>query len=47
MTINPARGGTIAMELELVFGHAWGRGARPPAGEFRIEPGAIGRIGRT
>ena len=38
--------GRIAMELELVYGHAWGRGARPPAGEFRIEPGAIGKFGR-
>ena len=40
-------GGRIAMELELVFGHAWGRGARPPAGEYRIEPGAIGRTRKS
>lgn len=36
--------GRKELGLELVFGHAWGRGARPPAGEIRIEPGAIGRF---
>lgn len=35
--------GLFAIELELVFGHAWGSGPRPAAGEFRVEPGAIGR----
>ena len=35
--------GLFAIELELVFGHAWGSGPRPEAGEFRVEPGAIGR----
>jgi malonyl-CoA O-methyltransferase len=38
--------GRITIDLELVFGHAWGRGARPRAGEVRIEPGAIGRFER-
>ncbi len=35
--------GRPGIELELVYGHAWGSGPRPPAGEFRVEPGAIGR----
>lgn len=34
-------GGTLEVELELVYGHAWGAGPRPPAGEFHFEPGAI------
>ena len=39
--------GQFALELELVFGHAWGSGQRPRAGEFRVEPGAIGRRHRA
>ncbi len=35
--------GRIAIELELVFGHAWGSGPRPDAGEFRVDPGTIER----
>lgn len=38
--------GRFAIELELVFGHAWGSGPSPAMGEFRVEPGAIGRRGR-
>lgn len=38
--------GRLAIELELVFGHAWGSGPRPVVGEFRVEPGTIGRRGR-
>lgn len=38
--------GPLAVELELVYGHAWGVGPRPAAGEFLIEPNAIGRPGR-
>lgn len=38
--------GLFAIELELVFGHAWGSGPRPAVGEFRVEPGAIGRRAR-
>ncbi|MBT8100477.1 MAG: class I SAM-dependent methyltransferase, partial [Gammaproteobacteria bacterium] len=38
--------GLFAIELELVFGHAWGSGPRPAAGEYRLEPGAIGRRAR-
>ena len=29
--------------LELVFGHAWGGGPPNPPGEYRLEPGSIGR----
>lgn len=35
--------GKLAVELELVYGHAWGAGPRPPAGEFHVVPGAITR----
>lgn len=38
-----ATNGRLAIELELVFGHAWGRGARLPAGEFRVDAGSIGK----
>jgi len=33
----------VSLELELVYGHAWGRGPGMPAGEFHVEPGAIAR----
>lgn len=35
--------GRFAVDLELVFGHAWGSGPRPDAGVVHVEPGAIGR----
>ena len=35
--------GRIAIELELVFGHAWGSGPRPDVGEFHVDLSAIGR----
>lgn len=38
--------GSLACRLELVFGHAWGSGPAPAAGEFRIDPGRIGRRSR-
>jgi malonyl-CoA O-methyltransferase len=31
------------VELELVYGHCWGRGATSSNGEIRIDPGQIGR----
>lgn len=36
----------LAMKLELVFGHAFGSGPRPPAGEYRVAPDKIGLRGR-
>lgn len=33
----------LSVGLELVFGHAWGAGPRRPAGDFSVEPAAIGR----
>jgi malonyl-CoA O-methyltransferase len=39
----PAGKATIELELELVYGHCWGSGRRPRAGEVRIDPGRIGR----
>jgi malonyl-CoA O-methyltransferase len=33
----------ITITLELVFGHAWGGGPPAKAGEFLVEPRAIGR----
>ena len=35
--------GILRLRLELVYGHAWGGGALPVAGEFRLAPGDIGR----
>ena len=41
------RDGGYAADIELVYGHAWGTGPRPEAGEFRIDANAIGhRPGR-
>jgi malonyl-CoA O-methyltransferase len=37
------RDGGFAAEIELVYGHAWGTGPRPDAGEFRVDANAIGR----
>lgn len=31
----------IRIELELVFGHAWGSGARPAGGDVHIDPASI------
>jgi malonyl-CoA O-methyltransferase len=28
--------GRLAVTVELIFGHAWGRGPRPPRGEIRV-----------
>lgn len=35
--------GGVELDLELVYGHCFGAGARPAPGDIRIEPGAIGR----
>jgi malonyl-CoA O-methyltransferase len=34
-------GGTLGVELELVYGHCWGSGQARSDGEVRIAPGAI------
>ncbi len=31
------------LDFELVYGHCWGAGQRPGSGEFRVDPGQIGR----
>jgi len=33
----------LSLRLELVYGHAWGGGPRPPEGEFHIDPARIVR----
>ena len=38
--------GDLEIRLELVYGHAWGTGRRSQPGEYRIEPGSIGRLDR-
>jgi malonyl-CoA O-methyltransferase len=38
-----ATDGVIELKLELVYGHAFGRGAPATPGEFRFAPGDIGR----
>ncbi|MDH3338049.1 MAG: methyltransferase domain-containing protein [Gammaproteobacteria bacterium] len=35
--------GLLTFDLELIYGHCWGPGARSPAGEFRIDPKRISR----
>ena len=35
--------GVLSFRLELVYGHAWSAGPRPPEGEFRFDPALISR----
>lgn len=35
--------GLLSLDLELVYGHCWGPGARSPAGEYRIDATRIRR----
>ena len=35
------RDGLLELELELVYGHAWGHGPRQPAGEYAIDAAQI------
>jgi len=35
--------GVLRLELELIYGHAWGGGPVPPHGEFHLDPAQIGR----
>ncbi len=37
------QGGTLSIELELIYGHAWGDGPPQAPGEFRVDPSQIGR----
>jgi malonyl-CoA O-methyltransferase len=37
------RDGLLRLELELVYGHCWGAGPRPRAGEAHVDAAAIGR----
>jgi malonyl-CoA O-methyltransferase len=41
-----SREGALHLELELVFGHAWGGGPVPERGEFRLDVSQIGRRSR-
>ena len=38
-----AKNGALSLNLELVYGHAWGGGPQLPAGEFRLDPATISR----
>lgn len=40
---NNCDGGVLPLQLELIFGHAWGGGPRPTPGEFRLDVSRIGR----
>lgn len=37
----PGTSGQVALDLELVYGHCWGGGARKGPGDFRIDAGRI------
>ena len=37
------QGGSLSIELELIYGHAWGDGPLQSPGEFRVDPSEIGR----
>jgi len=39
--VAAAENGALALNLELVYGHAWGGGPRLPAGEIRLDPASI------
>jgi malonyl-CoA O-methyltransferase len=32
-----------SVDFEIIYGHCWGCGARPDAGEYRLDPAQIGR----
>ncbi len=36
-------GGLMTLDLELIYGHCWGPGARSPAGEYRVDAKRISR----
>ena len=38
---TPGTSGQVALDLELVYGHCWGGGARNGPGDFRIDAGRI------
>lgn len=40
------RNGLLELKLEIVYGHAWGSGPRPSAGEYRVEAAQIKRRNR-
>jgi malonyl-CoA O-methyltransferase len=39
----PADAQISSVAFEIVYGHCWGPGARPGAGEYRLDPAQIGR----
>jgi len=41
------RDGQLPLDLELVYGHAWGAGPRPQPGEYHLEPTSITRRQRA
>lgn len=41
--LDDRKKGILQLNLELVYGHAWGGGAPPVPGEFHLAPGEIGR----
>jgi malonyl-CoA O-methyltransferase len=46
MTAALAEAGTLTFDLELIYGHCWGSGARQGRSETRIDAMQIGRRGR-
>ena len=45
--MDACRDGQLSLNLELVYGHAWGAGPRPQAGEYHLEPASITRRYKT
>ena len=43
--VNAAGGGRIMLDLELVYGHCWGKGPRKDPGNYRIPANRISRRG--
>jgi hypothetical protein len=41
--VSRAANGGLSLNLELVYGHAWGDGPQLPEGEFRLDPATISR----
>jgi malonyl-CoA O-methyltransferase len=44
---GPGEGGRLTVDLEIVYGHAWGTGPRLATREYLVEPGSISRQRRT
>ena len=46
LSLKTCRRNTVSIEVELVYGHAWGAGQRLKTDEYLLDPTSIGRLKR-